>query len=312
MHSTILFNQQQALTNTHNGIPIVLIDNEKSLATLAAQLQTLQEFSIDTEFDSFNKQYGVHLQLIQVFDGHTCYLVDPLMIEDLSALWAVLENRDICKVLYSGANDVDVLKRSGCKPRNLFDVQLGTELCKMPERSLSGILLKEFGVQLDKATQAAGWGNRPLENRQLAYASDDVIFLLRLKALLLPAFESNNVTEILKQQNLQLEAASSKDYVAKLSDKQWKVYSKYSQQKLLSLKLLVDAFAQQLNLPPFKIVRDSLLEEVVKEPATFLRDPFPGKQFHPKVIRINAFTKQFMDIVHSIDPSIPWERPARS
>lgn len=299
------------MTSSHHGIPIVLINTKNDLQQLAAHLQTHKEFSIDTEFDSFNKQYGVHLQLIQVFEGKSCYIVDPLLIDDLSALWKVLENKDICKVVYSGANDIDILKRSGCKPRNLFDIQLGTELCKREERSLSAILLKEFGVTLDKATQASGWGNRPLENRQLAYASDDVIFLLKLKELLLPEIEANNMTEILRLQNLQLEAASSKDYVAKLSDKQIKVFSKYSQQKLLLLKLLVDAYAQELNLPPFKIVRDGLLEDVVKEPITFLRDPFAGKQFHPKVLRIDDFTNQFIDIVRSIDPAIAWERPAR-
>lgn len=299
------------MTSSHHGIPIVLIEDKASLESLAVKFQQLKEFSIDTEFDSFNKQYGVHLQLIQIFDGYACYLVDPLMIDDLSALWLLLEDRDICKVVYSGANDVDILKRSGCKPRNLFDIQLATELCKRTERSLSAILLKEFGVELDKATQSSGWGNRPLDNRQLAYASDDVIFLLKLKELLLPEIEANNMTEILKQQNLQLEAASSKDYVPKLSEKQKKVYSKYSQQKLLLLKLLVDEYAQELNLPPFKIVRDSLLEEVVQEPGSFLRNPFPDRQFHPKVIRMQAFTKQFMDIVHSIDRTIAWERPRR-
>lgn len=299
------------MKTTHNDIPIHLITVAEELTVLVNHLRTLNEFSMDTEFESFNKQYGIHLQLIQIFDGTACYLVDPLQIKDLSELWSVFENRAICKVVYSGANDVDVLKRNGCKPVNLFDVQIAAELCSRLERSLSGILQKEFDVELDKSTQAAGWGNRPLSSRQLVYAGNDVIYLLRLKELLLPDVGIKKVSTILQEKNIMLESASSKDYFPKLSAKQKKVYSRYSQQILLALKVLVDEYAQLLNLPPFKIVPDAFLEEVIQDPKLFLQAAFPEKKFHQKINKLQDFKPAFLKIVHSIDPSIGWENRKR-
>ena len=288
-------------------IPVELIDTPKQLTALVNRLNSTKEISVDTEFDSFNKQYGIHLQLIQIFDGSACYLVDPLKINDLKQLWHVFENPKICKVVYSGANDVDVLKRRGCNPVNLFDIQLAGELCNKPEKSLSSVLKKEFDVDLDKSIQAAGWGNRPLETWQLSYASNDVIYLLRLKEMLKDEIDDKKIATILHEQNIKLETAASKDYYPKLSRKQYVIFNKHCRQKLMSLKLLVDAYAQEMNLPPFKIVQDSFLEELIKDPKRYLADPMPDKKFHRKIIQNQKFRIQLLEILHSIDSTMGWE-----
>lgn len=295
------------MKNIDNGIPIELIDNAEQLQVLVERLQTVKEFAMDTEFDSFNKHYGIHLQLVQVFDGTTCYLVDPIEIKNMEPLWSVFTNKEICKLVYSGANDVDVLKRHGCNPINLFDIQIAAELCKWPVTSLSAVLQQEFGVTPDKSIQAAGWGNRPLNSRQLVYAGNDVIYLPRLKELLLPEIHQKKLGSILLEKNSKLESAASKDYYPKLTDRQRKNFSHYSQQKLLALKILVDEHAQELNLPPFKIVHDSFLEEIVKDVQLFLQQPFQEKKFHYKINQNQRFKKALMELVLSIDPAIGWE-----
>ncbi len=295
------------MKSNNNSIPVDLIDNTQKLAVLVKHLNSVKEISVDTEFDSFNKQYGITLQLIQIFDGSTCYLVDPLKIDDLKQLWQIFENPQICKVVYSGANDVDILKRQGCNPVNLFDLQIAAELFDKPEKSLSAVLKKEFDVELDKSIQAAGWGNRPLDTWQLNYASNDVIYLLRLKEMLTNEIQYKKIEPTLRQQNIKLESAASKDYYPKLSRKQYIIFNKHCRQKLMSLKLLVDAYAQELNLPPFKIVQDSFLEELVKDPKTYSADPMPDKKFHPKIIQNKKFKLQLLEILHSIDTSIGWQ-----
>lgn len=290
-----------------NKIAVELIDTSKQLTALVKHLNATTEIAVDTEFDSFNKQYGIHLQLIQIFDGSICYLVDPLKINDLKDLWHVFENPTICKVVYSGANDVDVLKRQGCSPVNLFDLQIAAELLDKPEKSLSAVLKKEFDVELDKSIQAAGWGNRPLETWQLAYAASDVIYLLRLKELLEDEIGFKKIQSNLQQQNIKLETAASKDYFPKLSKKQYIIFNKHCRNKLLDLKLLVDVYAQKLNLPPFKIVQDSFLEELVKDPKKYSNNPMPDKKFHVKLMKNEKFRKQLLDIILSIDASIGWQ-----
>ncbi|MEO7049126.1 MAG: hypothetical protein ABI091_27725, partial [Ferruginibacter sp.] len=112
------------MKTTDNGIPIKLVNDSEHLQAVVERLCTQPEIAIDTEFDSFNKQYGIQLQLVQVFDGTTCFLIDPLEIKNLEALWSVFKDRAICKLDYSGSNDVDILKRHGCCPVNLFDIQV--------------------------------------------------------------------------------------------------------------------------------------------------------------------------------------------
>ncbi len=305
-NSITLHIENLALKITSNGIPIEVVDDPAHLQIVVERLQMLKEFAMDTEFDSFNKQYGIQLQLLQVFDGTTCYLIDPIAIKNLEPLWSVFQNNALCKLVYAGANDVDVLKRHGCSPANLFDIQIAAELCKWSVTSLSAVLNQEFGVLPDKSIQAAGWGNRPLSDRQMAYAANDVIYLPRLKDRLLSGIREKKLEDILQEQNIKLESASSKDYFPKLNDKQRKKYSRYSQQKLLAFKILVDEYAQEANLPPYKIVADSFIEEIVQDVQFFLMQPFPEKKFHHKVNNNHRFKKAFLEIVHSIDPSIEW------
>ncbi|MEO7983556.1 MAG: ribonuclease D [Bacteroidota bacterium] len=291
---------------TRDSIPIEVVNDPAHLQIVVERLKMLQEFAMDTEFDSFNKQYGITLQLVQVFDGTTCFLIDPIAIKNLEPLWSVFENKKICKLVYAGANDVDILKRHGCSPANLFDIQIAAALCKWPVTSLSAVLHQEFEVMPNKSLQAAGWGNRPLSDRQMVYAANDVVYLLRLKELLLSAIREKELDDILQEQNLKLESASSKDYYPKLNDRQRRSFSRYSQQKLLALKILVDEYAKEVNLPPFKIVADSFLEEVVQNVKTYLTQPFPEDKFHYKVNTNPLFKKAFLEIVHAIDPEIAW------
>ena len=98
----------------NNGIIIKLIDTETKLKELVEKLKTKTAFGFDTEFDRFCREYGFKLFLLQIFDGETCYLVDPLALKDLTTLWTVFEDPAICKVVYSSSEDIQLLKLNGC------------------------------------------------------------------------------------------------------------------------------------------------------------------------------------------------------
>lgn len=286
---------------TNQSPTVHLIDKEELLQSLVASLLRKTEIAFDTEFDSFNKQYGVHLQLVQIFDGEACYLIDTLKINNLKSLWQVFENETICKIVYSGANDIDILKRNDCTPKNLYDLQIATELCHLTARSLGAALLEYFNIEVDKSNQAAGWGNRPLSEGQLNYAALDVIYLFELKKILLPIIQQNKIEKILAEKNIALEAAASKDYEPRLSDKQKKIFDKYSAKKLLELKILIDKYAQQLNVPPFKIVRDSILENMISNADRNLKDSFFEKYFHPNLHNNQKFKAEINNLVGSLN-----------
>ncbi len=279
--------------------PTFLIDTPKKLSILTTHLVTLSEFSIDTEFDRFRYQYGIHLQLIQIFDGENCYLVDSITLKDLKSLWAVFEDEKICKIIYSGSEDVDILKKVGCITKNLFDIQIAAALCNREETSYSKLVAAEFGVEIDKKLQTSRWDTRPLTESQMKYASNDVIYLPQLKSILLEQLQGETILEILQEENNWLELASTEDYAPKLTGKQKLELNSQQQEKLLALKILMDTYAQQLNESPYLLVPDGVLEDIVKNKTRFLQNPF-ARKFHRALVKDEKFKEEFLTIVRSI------------
>ena len=290
----------------NGGISITLIDTPTQLKELVKHLGSVNELAFDTEFDRFYRQYGFNLQLIQIFDGRSCFLVDAVQIKQLDALWSIFENKKISKVLFSGREDIDLLKRNGCNPTNLFDVQIAAVLCNKPEQSYINLVKNELGIELDKSAQRSNWEIRPMSISQLIYASNDVIHLLSLKNLLLEECKQNNLTRFLDEENILLASSSTTDYSPKLSPKQKREFSEYGRKKLMEFKMLADRFGKEFNRPPHNIVGDSFLEEIIKDKERFLKDPF-AKGFSRKAVESNVFTSTFLDLVHSIDASISWQ-----
>ncbi len=294
------------MNNSNSKVPIHIIDTEKKLQEFIEHIKISPELFIDTEFDDFNTQYGVHLQLIQVFDGISCFLIDTIQIKNLNLLWPVFENENICKVLYSGANDIAILKKYGCNTRNIFDIQVAALLCNRTANSYSALIHAEFGIEIDKSQQRSNWGNRPLHASQLTYASNDVIYLARLKEIFLEEISKKNMLHILQEENILIEAATKKDYEPKLSGKQKRIFNSYAKSKLMEFKILINYYAKLLNVPPFYIVRDGMLEEIIKDKMSFLSSPFV-KGFYKDALNNDLFKKQFLEIVHAIDSNRGWE-----
>ena len=75
------------------------------------------------------KTFHAQLGLIQVYDGQTIALIDPLSALDLTAFWALLKNQNIIKVLHSANEDLEIFAHYGqCQPIPLFDTQVAAGL----------------------------------------------------------------------------------------------------------------------------------------------------------------------------------------
>lgn len=294
------------MNSSSGNIPIEIIDTRQKLTAVVEQLNQCTEIFVDTEFDDFNTQYGLHLQLIQVFDKTACYLIDPIRIKNLDTLWQVFENENICKVLYSGANDVAVLKKYECYTKNIFDIQVAAVLCNRTANSYSDLLQAELGVAIDKSQQRSRWDNRPLTADQLLYASNDVVFLPRLKEIFLLEIAETNMLHVMQEENILVEAATKKDYAPKLKPAQKRIFNFYARTKLMEFKLMVNDYAKLLNVPPNYIVQDSLLEEIIKDKTGFLSNPFQ-KGFHKDVLNNDQFKKQFLEMAASVNMAKGWE-----
>ena len=133
---------------------------------------------LDTEFVRTNTFYH-RLGLIQVSDGRASWLVDPLAARDLSPLAEVFRSPGV-KVLHSASEDIEVFYRAlGVLPAPLFDTQIaGAFAGKGAFLSYQKLVAACLGVELAKEETRTDWMARPLSAGQLAYAAEDVAFLI--------------------------------------------------------------------------------------------------------------------------------------
>jgi ribonuclease D len=150
-----------------------------------AQLKEAEEtwvksniLGIDTEFVR-ERTYRADLGLVQISDGETAWLLDPLAIKSYEPLCRMMEDPGILKLLHSGTEDLEVLLNAvGTLPEPLVDTQIA---CAMMGQSLqlgyNHALKWLFDVDIDKDQTRSNWCKRPLNERQLHYAAMDVVLL---------------------------------------------------------------------------------------------------------------------------------------
>ncbi len=134
--------------------------------------------AIDTEADSLHR-YRESLCLIQFADRSRCVLIDPLAIEDLSALQSYLSAATVW--MHGADYDMTMFKRQfGELPAVVYDTQIGARLLGARRFGLGDLVNLYFGVELSKSSQKADWGKRPLSPKMIEYALNDVHYLLEM------------------------------------------------------------------------------------------------------------------------------------
>lgn len=156
------------------------IDTAADLSSLLVRLREAPDrvCAIDTEADSLHR-YKESLCLIQLSAAGENVLIDPLALNDLSPFDEYLNE---CDVWMHGADyDMTMLRREfGRIPSRVWDTQIGARLLGVRRFGLSDLVEHWFGVVLQKTSQKADWGLRPLTPRMLDYAINDVVYLMPL------------------------------------------------------------------------------------------------------------------------------------
>jgi ribonuclease D len=243
----------------------ILITRQEALKDLVELLNRQAIIAVDTESNSLHA-YQEQVCLIQFSTMQSDYLVDPLLLEDLSPLRPVFENGSIEKVFHAAEYDVYCLKRDfDFEFRNLFDTMLAARILGREGVGLGTLLEEEFDVHLEKRYQRANWGQRPLPSYLLAYARMDTHYLIelrnRLRAALLQAGLWSLASEDFRRlTELSSNGKTNEDPTAGC----WRVSGAYdlSPQKVAVLVELCryrDKVARNIDRPLFKVISDSTL-----------------------------------------------------
>ncbi|MFQ3225305.1 MAG: ribonuclease D [Lentimonas sp.] len=159
-----------------------MITTTEALANAVQAAQAAGAVGIDTEF-VWDRTYYPTLGLVQIGypDGH-CELIDAPAIEDWSPFATLMADPNTVKILHDAQQDLTILKRAcGAYPKNIFDTQRSSGFVGLSSTiSLSELLKTLMKVRLDKSETRSNWIARPLTEKQMEYAEDDVRYSTRL------------------------------------------------------------------------------------------------------------------------------------
>ena len=154
------------------------INNADSLKSLCSKLAQGDWVTLDTEFLR-ERTYRPQLCLVQLGNADTIACVDPQAIDDLSPLYELLADSSVVKVLHAASQDLEIFYQDmGTVPSPIFDTQIAASLLGHGEQVGYGKLVEMVcKTQLDKSQSRTDWSRRPLSEKQISYAADDVRYL---------------------------------------------------------------------------------------------------------------------------------------
>ncbi|MGL9734332.1 MAG: ribonuclease D [Symbiopectobacterium sp.] len=156
-----------------------LISDNNGLEQVCQQARQHTQVALDTEFVR-TRTYYPQLGLIQLFDGKTLSLIDPLTISAWKPFVALLQNAQVTKFLHASSEDLEVfLNAFGVLPHPFIDTQILSAFIGKPLSYGFAALVADYqGMALDKAESRTDWLARPLTEQQCDYAAADVFYLL--------------------------------------------------------------------------------------------------------------------------------------
>lgn len=169
------------------------IDNDSDFAAFCAALQGSEFIAIDTEFVR-ERTYYPQLALIQMGNQERLACIDPLAVSSLEPLLTLFDDASITKVFHAASQDLEIFFHLfGRLPNNLYDTQVAATLQGHGEQIGYANLVKEMlNVDLDKSHSRTDWLQRPLSEKQITYAEDDVRYLSQLYPQQRAQLESQN------------------------------------------------------------------------------------------------------------------------
>lgn len=141
--------------------------------------------AIDTEFFR-EKTFFPIPALIQISDGETCFLFDAVKC-DLKPLGEYLLQSQQLKIFHSGSQDYEVFDIYIDRQRlpNTVDTQLAAQFINMSHCMGLGNLISELlNIEIPKTETVSDWIKRPLTEKQIQYACEDVLYLHQIYDIL--------------------------------------------------------------------------------------------------------------------------------
>ncbi len=245
------------------------IDKKDELQSVVRHLESTNQIAIDLEFDRNRYRYGFNLCLIQIFDGEDCHLIDPLSDQiQTEQLFPMLEDSSIEKVAFAFQEDHRLLHYIGCRPKNIFDLRIASQLLNYPPASLTNIVKDTLDEDMGKSSQNSNWFKRPLRENQIKYAAKDVLYLFDLKKKFKSEAAQKQILPWINEENrswdqVQYDDSDINNFIKEkdmrdLNEVEWNVFV-----RLMEFR---EKIASNSDRPSYQIFSKDLVYKIVENP----------------------------------------------
>jgi len=175
---------------------ILYIDDEASLASFCETIRHENVLALDTEFIR-EKTYYPQLCLLQVAAGEHIACIDPLALPSLKPLLDLIYDTTKIKLFHAARQDLEIFfQLRNNIPTPVFDTQIAATLLGFSDQcGYAALISKMLNIQVDKDQTRTDWSQRPLNDKQIHYAANDVRYLLQVYPLIMDKLSSQNRTE---------------------------------------------------------------------------------------------------------------------
>jgi ribonuclease D len=289
--------------------PPVWIDNSLALGRLYHSLSAQTRLAVDTESNSLHA-FREQVCLIQFSTPDTDYLVDPLVLENLTPLAPLFNNPRIEKIFHAAEYDLICLKRDfGMTFVNIFDTMQAARILGYKQVGLDSMLNEKLGISLNKQYQKADWGVRPLSQEMLNYARLDTHHLLDLRNRLESELKERDRWELAQEEFGRLATGNdtSKPEVPPwLRVKGTKYFTRRQLTILNELCNWRESRAKRMGRPVFKVLDDKRLVSIALA-APKNRTDLEANGLTPRQIRL--FEEEILRAISHGIKAVPVSRP---
>jgi ribonuclease D len=244
-----------------------IIGDGAGLAQVCERLQAAKAIGLDTEFMR-ERTYFAQLCLLQLSADEYAICIDTLALPDLSSLRAIMGSLQVPKVLHAARQDLEVLSPATGPVIGLFDTQVAAALIGLPAQvGYAELVQRLLSTSLHKTETRTDWSRRPLSQAQIAYALDDVRYLLPLRERLRERLEQLGRWAWFEQEMAELDTIGSFEVDPQLAWRRFKGFFELDPERQRLVRGLAawrEQRAISADRPRNWILPDAALRDIVQ------------------------------------------------
>ncbi len=276
--------------NLNNKKTTFLIESKEDEEFVKESLQDEKYIGLDTEFN-WRNTYIPELSLLQISTSSKILLIDCLKFKKLGFLNKVLEDKSKTIIMHSSRSDTTVLNTNlNIKLNNCFDIQIAEKHINGGKIKNYGFIVSKYcGHELDKSETNSNWLKRPLTDKQLKYAADDVNFLLYIHAIQLKKLKKLKKEKVINLEFMkEIRLGNQELHVSRL--RKLKKASKLEK----DIFLWREKYAKQKNIPPSYIFGNKFLKKIANKIKSEEKELNEIKKF----FKDNSAAKDFLTYIN--------------